>query len=261
MPLVIYKGKEAWIGVNRGACISPAAWGIQQNSEITIDLFFSYCPTHPTPILVRLPLTSIFLSAFTWLNWACCSWKKEEVGVNLCGLKTMNSLETLASYTQQKSHDIISTLENPFCKRHIMPWFLLGPQSECPRPSSLPICSHLVSYLSTSSGTSGLLITISNNLCCLQLQFLPIYWLPCLRLQMYSIKKNLFLDLSKCDLTPSLFTAQLLKRIVPNPVDKESHLYCNKQQMLPSIKPSATVALRGIQDWEKQETFCIGYWP
>lgn len=130
----------------------------------------------------------------------------------------MHSLETLACYLQQKSHEIISTLENPFCKRHTLPWFLLCPQSVHASP--------LFPYVLTL---------------CLIFQP-PLVLLDCLFLWIITyvawnfsfplfidflasvckwtqIKNNLFFDLSKCDLTPPYFIAQLLKRIVHNPVD------------------------------------------
>lgn len=150
---------------------------------------------------VQLPLTFIFLSAAP--AGVKLLFMKEDSRCTFSGLETMHSLEILASYWQQKSHEIVSTLENPSAKRHIRSSAFVP---ECHTSPLFPyVLTPCLIFQPPLVLLDCLLLWIMIYVACnlsfpLFIDFLASV---CKRTQ---IKNNLFLDLSKCDLTHPLYS-------------------------------------------------------
>lgn len=142
---------------------------IQQNSEITIiDLFFSQCPASLPPF--QFGFLYFYISSCFYLSQLGLLSMKEKSSYNFTCLKTMNNLETNATYV------LLSHIyAEKFFLYEINMHSALTPTLS-PKRAPMPLLSSNVSSMQRcllifTLGSCLLFIIVS---CCLQLQFLPI---------------------------------------------------------------------------------------
>lgn len=141
---------------------------------------------HPSPPFSSMAFsTSVFLSAFTWLNGACCSWRKKAVAIwKLWTVLRLMPLMNSKSFIQLYLHWKILSVWDEYAQCFDS---YFAPQVSGHTPLLLPcvpkveVLIHIYPCVFSNLCWYFWIIIVS---CCLHLQFFPTDWLPCLSLPM-----------------------------------------------------------------------------